>query len=653
MWHARFLDCALWSRRCWIAIEYAYRVRERSSDTWVFWIHASNKARFEEGLRDIATCIKLPGRQDPKANIFQLVYDWLQDERKGPWVVILDNVDDACFLTLSTPEATVPTAKGTSTRHLLSYIPYSQHGSVLVTSRSEAAAMELVDRDDIITINPMNKKDAIQLFRNKLGQDDDDACVIELATALEYMPLAIVQATAYISQKRPRSSVREYINEFRKSDNRKAKLLSYKVEGLRRDKKAQNSIFITWQISFDYIRDVRPSAADLLSLISFCDRQGIPEVLMRGKYGRVTIDDAHNLRRAVSGLTIRDTSDDNTDDGKSIGSNGDSDWTYENSHCSDNDEFESDIIALRNFSFIVANKDGTTFEMHRLVQLATFAWLKAHNIYEQWNYQFLQNLAAEIPDGNFENWAKCQLLFPHAQQVSTQRPDGKEAMEEWATILHRAARYALEKGYAVEGEKLSTWAMKARKKIFDKDDEKVTSSKALVASTYSKQGRWEEAEKLQVQVMEARKQKLGADHPDTLTSMANLASTYNKQGRWEEAETLEVQVVEALKQKLGPDHPSTLTSIANLASTYSKQGRWEEAETLEVQVMEARKQKLGADHPNTLTSMNNLAWTYWNSGRLEEGKVLMSQCIRLRQAKLGASHPDYLSSVDTLSKWES
>ncbi|CEJ91771.1 hypothetical protein VHEMI07463 [[Torrubiella] hemipterigena] len=597
-------------RKSQIAIEYAYRVRERSSATWVFWIHASNKARFEEGFRDLATCVELSGRQDPKANIFQLVHDWLQDERKGPWVVILDNVDDARFLTVSNLEATIATAKGASTRHLLSYIPYCQHGSVLITSRSKAAAMELVDRDDIIPINPMNKKDAIQLLRNKLGHDDNDACVVELAATLEYMPIAIVQATAYISQKRPRSSVQDYIDEFRKSDNRKAKLLSHEGEGLRRDKEAHNSIFVTWQISFDYIRDVRPSAADLLSLISFCDRQGIPEVLMRGKYGRVTIDDAHNLRRAVSGLTIRDTSDHDADDGKSIGSNSDSDWTYENSNCSDNDEFESDIIALRNFSFIVANKDGTTFEMHRLVQLAIFAWLKAHNIYEQWNYQFLQNLAAEMPGGNFENWAKCELLFPHTQQVSTQRPDGKEAMEEWATILHKAAWYALEKGYGVEAEKLSTWAMKARKKIFDKDDEKVTSSKALVASTYSKQGRWEEAEKLQVQVIEVSKQKLGPDHPDTLTSIANLAWTYGNQGRWEEAETLQVQVTKASKQKLGPDHPSTLTS------------------------------------------MNNLAWIYWNSGRLEEGKVLMSQCIRLRQAKLGSSHPDYLASVESLSEWE-
>ena len=64
----------------------------------MFWIHASNAARVEQSCRDIANCVKVPGRQNPKANIFQLVHGWLQDEGKGRWFLILDNVDDAGFL---------------------------------------------------------------------------------------------------------------------------------------------------------------------------------------------------------------------------------------------------------------------------------------------------------------------------------------------------------------------------------------------------------------------------------------------------------------------------------------------------------------------------------------------------------------------------
>ena len=48
----------------------------------------------------------------------------------------------------------------------------------------------------------------------------------------------------------------------------------------RGDSQASNSIITTWQISFEYIRNKRPSAARLLSLMSFFDRQGIPEFLL-------------------------------------------------------------------------------------------------------------------------------------------------------------------------------------------------------------------------------------------------------------------------------------------------------------------------------------------------------------------------------------
>ena len=73
-----------------------------------------------------------------------------------------------------------------------------------------------------------------------------------------------------------RYSVREYLQEFRKSDRKRDESSRLTKAGSSvRDWEAKNSIIITWQISFDHIRQIRPSAADLLSLMSFFDRQGI------------------------------------------------------------------------------------------------------------------------------------------------------------------------------------------------------------------------------------------------------------------------------------------------------------------------------------------------------------------------------------------
>lgn len=354
--------------------------------------------------------------------------DWLRDKKKGPWILILDNVDDASFLKLADSDfdtTVAPATKNAHPKQLISYIPYCKHGSVLVTSRSRSAALELVDRANIISIKPMEERDALQLFRNKLGESDKASYIVELAAALDYMPLAMVQASAYILQRRPRYSLQKYIEEFCKSDRRKATLLGLKDgkprqdaeakilgltgEEFRRDAESKNSILFTWQISFDYIRKTRSSAADLLSLMSFCDQQGIPEFLLHGQDDSTCGDSEQNQREENSIKSIEDKSkhedkyEENEEEEAEEEDKGtvdsDSDSTEQQSNYTDNDSFENDVIILRNFSFITANEDGTTFEMHRLVQLATLEWLRAHDLYEHWQHQLLLRLCTELPEG--------------------------------------------------------------------------------------------------------------------------------------------------------------------------------------------------------------------------------------------------------------
>ena len=107
-------------RKSRLAIEYCYRLRERSPHTWVFWIHASNTDRIEQDYREIAAeRVKIPGCKDPKQNMFELVVKWLRDEIKGRWVLILDNLDND--IVLSTPEATAPKCR------LVVMVSYGDH----------------------------------------------------------------------------------------------------------------------------------------------------------------------------------------------------------------------------------------------------------------------------------------------------------------------------------------------------------------------------------------------------------------------------------------------------------------------------------------------------------------------------------------------
>ena len=391
-------------------------------ETWVFWVHASNAARFEQSYRDIADSIKLQGRQDPKADIFKLMHDWLRDESKGRWILILDNVDDARFLVDAQPDNSENASKP-----LREYLPYSQNGSILITTRSREAALKLVEEYGIILAEPMDETHAILLLKKKLenvktklGIEFDNKDITELVAVLEFMPLAIVQAAAYIFERVPRCSAQQYLEQFQKSDRKRTSLLDHEGGELRRDREAKNSIIITWQISFDYIRQTRPSAADLLSLMSFFDRQGIPETLLRNRGELETVwtkKEQYNPDNHDSDIEEDDISE-------------------------SSDEFEKDIIVLQNFSFISVNVDGITFEMHGLVQLATRKWLEAHGQLEKWKQEFIKNLCEEFPTGEYENWVICQALFPHAKSAALQQPEGQDSLREWALLLYKAASYA-------------------------------------------------------------------------------------------------------------------------------------------------------------------------------------------------------------------
>ena len=61
-------------------------------------MHAGSMPLFERSFRDIADYVEIPRRQNPKANDFKLVHDWLRDRKSGHWLLVLENVDDNLFL---------------------------------------------------------------------------------------------------------------------------------------------------------------------------------------------------------------------------------------------------------------------------------------------------------------------------------------------------------------------------------------------------------------------------------------------------------------------------------------------------------------------------------------------------------------------------
>jgi tetratricopeptide (TPR) repeat protein len=293
-------------------------------------------------------------------------------------LLILDNADveDVLFKPVDVVNAT---SQGTAQKRMIDFLAIPSHGQTVLTTRHNKVASQFVDDCDVITVGPMTKSDAIDLFRKKAGEHHDATDIEELVGELGYIPLAIAHAAAFIKRKVPLCTVQTYLEELRNTVESDASLLTANYNELRRDDEANNSVINTWQVSFEHIRQIRPSAADRLSLMSFYDHRSIPRTL----------------------LMIRYT---------------DADLTGQ--HMSTDSNIDEDLLMLYEFHLISIGVGSEAFELHPLVQLAARKWLQWQNNEDQWLRGSLLNLTYAWLD-NANSFPQYMNLLPHSQLALT------------------------------------------------------------------------------------------------------------------------------------------------------------------------------------------------------------------------------------------
>ena len=65
-------------------------------------------------------------------------------------------------------------------------------GLILIITQSRDIALKMVEKGNIITVELIDKGQALALCKKKLGIQSNKSAIAELATALKFMPLAIV-----------------------------------------------------------------------------------------------------------------------------------------------------------------------------------------------------------------------------------------------------------------------------------------------------------------------------------------------------------------------------------------------------------------------------------------------------------------------------
>ena len=176
------------------AVEYTYRYRDEYK--FVLWVTADSEDSIISDYVAIAKLLDLPVKNDSDLKlVVSAVLNWFKTNEN--WLLVFDNADEPSVLR--------------------NFMPLDPKGHILLTSR--AHLFEELDITSQIEMEKMLPDEAREFFIKRTGRKNlkpsELKALDELTSELDYLPLALEQAGAYI--RKIECSFEDYLSSYKKS----------------------------------------------------------------------------------------------------------------------------------------------------------------------------------------------------------------------------------------------------------------------------------------------------------------------------------------------------------------------------------------------------------------------------------------------------
>jgi tetratricopeptide (TPR) repeat protein len=533
--------------------------------TLVWWITADSAENVALGLAALTRRLhQLANLADAQ----EWAIGWLQSHTG--WLLVLDNVEDIDHI-----------------RPLLGQV--AGRGQVVVTTRRNLGTARWATHGlRPLQLDVLPREASVELLLRLTGSHDRDAAD-RLAAELGDLPLALEQASAYITQRQVDfDSYRRLLAE------RFAQVAGQAGEG------GSRAVVSVWRVTMDQVRRRSALAAWVMDVVAWLAPDALPE------------DVLIPLGQKPSDLADA-------------------------------------VMLLASYNMIT--RDGAVIAVHRLVQAVSRNAARQTDIEVDPAALAAGLLAKAVPEdpiNNVDGWPRWNQLLPHIDAL-IEHLDASHTNTTALYLADRAATYRQFQGQLSTAIALFEQVLTDSRRVLGKDHPETLTSRHNLAGAYQSAGQVDQAITLYEQVLTDRRRVLGENHPDTLASRNNLAYAYQSAGQVDQAITLYEQVLTDARRVLGENHPDTLTSRHNLAYAYQSAGQVDQAITLYEQVLTDRRRVLGENHPSTLTSRHNLAGAYQSAGQVDQAITLYEQVLTDARRVLGENHPDTLASRNNLA----
>jgi len=606
-----------------LAVGLAHSLRRSGAADLEVWVTASSReavvTSYAQALGDIGIADPAEG---PDAAAARFV-GWLADTDR-PWLVVLDDLDDA------------PDLHG--------LWPRGQGGTVLATARRQVALGGQNGR--IVQIGAFSRREALGYLTARLYDDPDLRIqALDLAEDLGCMPLALALAAATMAGSG--LGCREYRPWFAR---RRQEIAGATAED------SPSTTVVTWSLALDLADQISPAglARPALALVAMLDPNGVPGQVITSQAGCGFITGDRGTGTATDQNQVRDAVN-------NLGRLG--------------------LVAIDPAS------SARTVAVHALLRAAVLQYFPpamleqaaragADALLQAWPQNEQPMMAQALRDctARLHAAAGDLLWIPDAHPVLFRAGHSLDsarlsspAISYWKAMTETGDRISgpehahtlTSRGHLASAYEAAGWLDNAigvhrqslveRERVLGSDHPDTLSARGRLAAAYHAAGRLNEAIPLYERALAGHEWVLGADHPQTLTVRGNLAAAYRATGRQDDAIVILQRTLADRERVLGPDHSDTLAACAGLAVAYHAAGRQSDVIALLRRTLAGRRRVLGPDHLDTLVTCGNLAYAYRCAGQMKEAIPLYKDTLAGRERALGPYHPDTLTARGNLA----
>lgn len=540
-----------------LALQHAERQQHELSLTW--WITAETPDQISSGLLSLTSRLT---STPVGALSLEVAVDWAVEwlNQNQDWLLILDNVSEPA--------------------HIVSLLgKLHGRGQVIITTRRDVRWPRRVDAIRLTVLSP---EKAIELISRIVDLNDDRnlEAISTIAELLGFLPLALDQAAAYISQ--TQISPSRYVEKLLKGP---ARMLDSAAAG----DKEQETVLKVWDITMAALVERSQAAVECLYILAFYAPDDIPRVIMDESNGDEDLDACLGLLASFSMVTL----------------------TPESVHIH---RLVRNILAMGMLSHPDAGK---------YLRDIAFDWLFAHLV--------------PNPAEHVDKWPLLRRLTPHFMSLANfYAPE--DWTEDYGAACHAYGNFESIQGNYRRALHFRKIAMDVAMSLLGEENLATVTAMCNTGASLRDVGEIDKAIELQERALDVA-ESCGASSEDLAIMTGQLGRTYGMAGDDEKSLRFIESSVSMAEKAFGRDHHETALRLADLGNFHLYLDDFSKAMPLLERALRIAERQLDSQHPLVAIRMRDVANAHYKGhGNIVKAVKLAKEALTIFEETLGPEH---------------